>query len=256
MRRRLNARLERRIGMTRELEPWAISLIVLIVWMIIILGGVILQAGRTSLQDLVSKHIVYSFVAAPIFLLAVVAYTEWWRQVGLQPDGSINNLKVLAMPALALVVIWAVAFSRGLPGGTTLTLIGANTLLVGFSEELMFRGILFYGSKMSFGFMGAVVVTSVLFGLMHDMNSLITGNKKQAIFQAFFTTVFGFWIVALRAYLNTIIPLVVIHWLWDFGLFAAAPVKAASVDAAPTRSMLLLAVEIALFGYGFWLLLT
>jgi uncharacterized protein len=255
-----------------QVTPWIVSLAVLIVWMVIVFGGAILQAGgTTSLEELVSKHLVYSFVVAPIFLLAIIAYAGWWREVGLQFEGSINNLKVLVMPSLAVIVIWAIAFSRGLPWGRTLTIVGANTLLVGFSEEIMFRGILFYGSQSSFGFRWAVAITAAIFGLIHVLNVLTTGKPKQAVEQAFLATLFGFWIVALRVHLNTIIPLIVIHWLWDFGIFAVlgelrrdllrsgrspatAPPVVAPLKAPPIMNMLPLACEIVLFAYGLWLL--
>jgi membrane protease YdiL (CAAX protease family) len=251
-----------------EVTPWIMSLAVLIVWMVIVLGGEIFQAGGTaSLEGLISKHLVYSFVVAPILLLAIIAYAGWWREVGLQFEGSINNLKVLVMPGLAVIVVWAIAFSSGLPWGRTLIVVGANTLLVGFSEEIMFRGILFYGSQSSFGFRWAVVITAAIFGLSHALNGLITGKPKQAVEQAFLATLFGFWFVALRVHLNTIIPLIVIHWLWDFGIFAIlgeqrrgllrsgrSPATLQAVEAAPIKDMLPLACEIVLFAYGLWLL--
>jgi len=241
--------------MTWEVTPWTMSLAVLIVWMVIVLGGEILQAGgATSLEGLVSKHFVYSLAVAPLFLLAVIAYAGWWHEVGLQFEGRNNNLKVLVVPGLAVIVIWAIAFSRGLSWGRTLIVVGANTLLVGCSEELMFRGILFYGSQSSFGFRWAVVITAAIFGLSHALNGLITGKPKRAFEQAFFATLFGFWMAALRVHLDTIIPLIVIHWLWDFGLSAAAPVNAASVKAAPIKNMLPVACETIPFAYGLWLL--
>jgi uncharacterized protein len=240
--------------MTWELNPSVICLVVLIVWMAIVLGGELLQSGgTTSLQELVSEQLIYSLMAAPFFLLAVVAYTGWWQQVGLQFEGSTNNLKVLVLPGLAVIVIWAVAFYRGLAWGKNLMFVGANTLLIGFSEELMFRGIVFYGIESSFGSRWAVVISAVIFGLIHAMNALITGNLKQAVEQAFLAILFGFWIVALRASLNGIVPLIVVHWLWDFGL-GAASVKVASVNAASVSSVLPIACEIVLFAYGLWLL--
>jgi membrane protease YdiL (CAAX protease family) len=242
--------------MSWEATPWLVSLAVLVVWMVIVLGGEILQARRaTSLQALVSRYLVYALVVALIFLLAVVAAAGWWREVGLQLEGSLNNLTLLAVPGLALIVIWAFAFSRGLPPGRTLLVVGANTLLVGFSEELMFRGILFHGSQSAFGVRWAVVITAAIFGLSHALNGLITGKPKEAAMQAFLGILFGFWTAALRVHLDTLIPLIVVHWLWDFGLFAAASAKTASSKAASIKNLLPFACAIVLFAYGLWLFL-
>ena len=83
------------------------------------------------------------------------------------------------------------------------------------------------------------------------MNGWITGDLLQAILQAFLATLLGFWIAALRLYLNTLIPLILIHWLWDFGILAAAPSKVASVDGVFIGSIIV--VEIVLCAYGLWL---
>jgi membrane protease YdiL (CAAX protease family) len=243
--------------MVWELNPLMVALIVLIVWMIITVGGELWQAGgRTGVENLMSNHLVYCLSVASIFLLAAVAYTGWWREVGLQPDGTTSNFMVLIAPGLAVIVIWVVAFRRRLPEGTTLLLAGVNTLLVGFSEEVMFRGILFHATETFFGYAWAVAITAAVFGLMHALNGLITGKPVRAVEQAFLTILFGFWIGAVRLYLSTIYPLIIIHWLWDFGLFAAAPSKTAPADNSPASKIFLLpiAIAIALFAYGLWLL--
>jgi membrane protease YdiL (CAAX protease family) len=243
--------------MTWQFSPLTISLITLIVWAIIVLAGEMLQAGRAvSLERLVSKHLVYSLVAAPIFLLAIIAYTGWWREVGLQFEGSINNIKLLVVPALAIIVIWVVAFRRRLHRSKTLIVSGTNTFVVGVSEELMFRGILFYGCQAAFGSRWAVVVTAIPFGLIHALNGLITGKPGQAIVQAFFATVFGFWIAVLRVHMDTIIPLIMIHWLWDFGLAAGrTDAKSVKTVSKSVGGVLPLACEAVLFAYGLWLYL-
>jgi membrane protease YdiL (CAAX protease family) len=242
---------EGQIRMSFEPSPWIASLVVLIVWMIVVFGGMILQAGgTTSLEAIVSK-VSYSLIAAPIFLLVAVAYKGWWREVGLQP---ISNLAVLVVPGLAIIAVWILTFRRGLPRGTTLKLVGANTLLIGFSEELMFRGVLFYGAQSSFGSKLAVVITAAIFGLNHCLNGTVTGDWKQAAEQAILNVFSGFWLAALRVYLNSIIPLIAIHWLWDFGLFAVGSRKTVFVKSAFFLDILPLACELVLFMYAVWLL--
>ncbi len=239
--------------MNWELSPWIISLVVLVVWLVIVVGGEILQAGgTTSLEQMISK-ISYSLIVAPIFLLAVIAYKGWWREVGLL-GGSVDKLPALVVPVLAIIIVWSIAFRRGLSRDTNQLMVGANTLLVGLSEELMFRGILFYGMRSIFDLTWAVVITAVIFGLIHSLNGLITGKWGQAIEQALVNVFAGFWMVALRVYLNSIIPLIIIHWLWDFGLFAATAGKPKSFKAASIVDALPLGLELVLVAYGVWLL--
>jgi membrane protease YdiL (CAAX protease family) len=239
--------------MSLEASPWIASLVVLFVWMVIVLGGEILQAGHlTSLEEMIAR-INYPLIAAPIFLLTVVAYSGLWQEVGLLP-GRISNPAALLVPALAIIAVWLVAFRRGLRRGPTLKMVAANTLLVGLSEELMFRGILFYGAQSSFGSKWAVVITALTFGLVHSLNGAITGKWQQSVEQAFFNILAGFWFGALRVYLNSVIPLILIHWLWDLGLFGSGMQKKVAVRTVSLSAFLPLGCELVLFAYALWLL--
>jgi membrane protease YdiL (CAAX protease family) len=90
-----------------------------------------------------------------------------------------------------------------------------NTPMVGISEELMFRGILFHGASSSFRIWRTAWITSIIFGARHVLNGFISGNFNASILQAFCVFMFGFYMVALRVRLGTIIPGIIIHWLWD-----------------------------------------
>ena len=160
---------------------------------------------------------------------------------------GVGDAKLLVVPALAVVFIWSLTYGREFLEGKRLALTGANTFLVGLSEELMFRGILLYGLQFLLSPKGAVVVTALSFGLVHILNGLITGKPQQALLQAFFASLFGFWMAALRMRIETIIPLIVIHWLWDFGL-AAAPESAQVTKAFSWKRLLPLAGDFMMFG--------
>jgi membrane protease YdiL (CAAX protease family) len=241
-------------------NPLIVSLVVLMVLLAISVGGGIWQAsGRESLQESISKHLIYGLVVASLFLLAVVAYTGWWREVGLRADGATSDFKVLIAPALAVVVVWIIAFKRGLPEFSTLRVVVANTMFVGFSEELMFRGIFFYGVENSFGHVWAVVITAVVFGSTHAQNGFITGQWPQALEQAFLATLWGFWTGAVRLSLGTLFPLMIIHWLWDLGLFSMTSSKAERAEKGRANKLLLqvpLVLAMVLFVYGLFLLYT
>ena len=235
-----------------ERNPWTISLVVLIIWMVIVFGGELLQAGgTTSLDALVSGGVVYALVLAPIFLLIVVASYKWWRQVGLKGPDSWRDLRLLWLPVAFLILIWMLVESSGLPEGQAFWFILINTLLVGISEELMFRGILFFGVASKFDWKRAVWITAMVFGLIHALNGFITGNIGAALLQALMASLFGVWTVALRLRLNTIFPLIILHWLWDFGVFSlSAPGGVTTIFGAGLPILF----AIILFLYGLWLL--
>ena len=137
-----------------------------------------------------------------------------------------------------------IVLSANLPSMKILMIVIINTLMVGINEELMFRGILFYGASSSFGIWRAVWITAIIFGSVHILNSLITGDFRESILQVFFAGTFGIWAVALRIRLNTIIPIIIIHWFWDCLAFLANSIW----------DLALLPFSLILFIYGLWLL--
>jgi membrane protease YdiL (CAAX protease family) len=72
----------------------------------------------------------------------------------------------------------------GLPPASTLLFVIMNTMLVGLSEEWMFRGVLFQGLRSRLAMWPAILLTSALFGAVHVMNVVTTGQLGEASVQA------------------------------------------------------------------------
>lgn len=245
--------------MNEKRNPWLISLIVLVIWAVLVFGGELLQAGGTTgLEELVSNKIVIALVLAPAFLFAVVAYLKWWKPVGLQAPRPWRSLLLLWLPALYIIFYLVSAVSKGLPASNVVLIILINTLLVGVSEELMFRGILYHGAASRYSLWASVAITAVVFGGIHALNGFLTGDFAAAVAQALQAMLFGVWLLALRLRQGSIIPAMIIHWLWDFSLFVSAGGAAAGPQAASAVSPLLyllpVLLELPLFLYGLWLL--
>ena len=122
--------------------------------------------------------------------------------------------------ALIVAILLGTDYSTLGDKGTTFTvwlLVGA--LLIGFGEELMFRGIAVAALRLNGRSETTVAVcTSLLFGAAHAVNWLIDGGGS--VLQIV-TTMFMGWFLYLtrRATRGLFIP-VLIHGLWDFGLFS------------------------------------
>ena len=238
--------------MNTKRNSWTISLVVFIIWFIIVIGGKLLQAeGNISLDALISEGILWALVLVLLFLILVVAYFKWWRLVGLQGPDSWRDLRLFWLPVLAMILIWMLVESSGFPPHRALWFILINTLLVGISEELMFRGILFLGASSKYDWQRAVWITAVIFGLIHALTGMITGNFTAALLQAMMAFLFGVWTAAVRFRLNTIIPLMILHWLWDFGVFSLSAQGGVKTLLGAGLPILF---AIILFLYGLWLL--
>ncbi|AKB21473.1 CPBP family intramembrane glutamic endopeptidase [Methanosarcina sp. WH1] len=226
-------------------KPWPTSLVIFTIWVIIVVGVGLLQVeGQpTQLEKLIKSRIDLGVLVAVIFLPGVITYLKWWTQVGLKNPDNLQDLRLLLPPALALLILLLIFLSTGLPPTRMLMLVIINTLMVGISEELMFRGILFHGASSSFGTWRAVWITAILFGSVHILNGLITGDFRASEVQALFAGMFGVWTAVLRARLDTIIPVIVIHWLWDCLIFLTG-----------SSGGVVFSLALVLFIYGLWLL--
>lgn len=152
----------------------SITLMVLVVWMIIVLGGEILQAGQGSLDALTTEQIVIALIVAPLFLFGVIAYFKWnKRELGLK---AAQNWRVLWLPALFVLGFLGAGVFYGLPPAQMVIFALINSLLVGVSEELMFRGIIFRNALIQpqFKVWPAIWFTTILFGAVHALNGFMT----------------------------------------------------------------------------------
>lgn len=227
-------------------KPWYASLIIFTVWHVILMEGAFLQfkGQHISLDQMVKNHIIWGVMVATVFVPAIITYLKWWPQVGWKRPVNLLDLRLLLPPGLLLLFMLVFVLIAGLPPTRILMFVIINALMVGISEELMCRGILFHGASSSFGIWRAVWITAILFGAGHILNGFITGDFRASTIQAFFACMFGFWTVALRVRLDTVIPGVMIHWVWDCLAFLASS----------QGGLIMSSFEVLFFVYGFLLL--
>lgn len=150
--------------------------------------------------------------------LVAVAVLGWWRPV------FIEDLRLPRwtwwFPAIMLVTIaggisYGNLSDKGL-SYTLLLLVGC--LFIGVSEELMFRGIGVTAFRQAGFTEGTVALwTCVLFGLAHATNLFSEGVG--ALPQVLVTAVAGYFFYVTRRVSGLLIVSMIIHGLWDFGLF-------------------------------------
>ena len=129
----------------------------------IILGITLLFAKQNgaSLKQLGLKRpslktiLIVSFAA--VFLLLLAGGISVIEEVILGPDPEAQLLLDAVLPKDLLQLI---------------ALIGISIALVGPAEELAFRGFVQRGLETSFGKTAGLLIASILFGLLHGLNSL------------------------------------------------------------------------------------
>jgi membrane protease YdiL (CAAX protease family) len=99
--------------------------------------------------------LIVSFVAVLLFLLGGGISAVEEAILGPDPEANLILDAILARNPLQLIA-----------------LLGISLVLVGPAEELAFRGFVQRGFETSFGKIAGLLIASVLFGLLHGLNSL------------------------------------------------------------------------------------
>lgn len=153
------------------------------------------------------------------------------RLSGLRLQRSLRLGWISLVGAVPVALLLLVAVLRLAEGPTDWGLVGAvaiGVLLVGIGEETAFRGIALSGLGERIPILGAVIASSILFGLLHAANLTVQGLGSTVV-QIALTTVVGLlfaWI-----YIGTggnLLLVILLHALYDFAL--VAPQASAAFD--------------------------
>lgn len=230
-------------------KRFVISFIVLVAYLAIIMGGAKLEVGDGTMGqgEMISRRVSTSLVVGMVFLFAMVGIFGWWRDSGLRPIRSAKSLLILWFPALLILGFFAVSLLLGLPPLQAFIFVGINTLMVGISEELAFRGIFFSGARSAMRPWPAIAITSVIFGAVHVLNGITTGNWSGATTQAIAAVMSGVLFVGILIRTGSIVPAMIVHWLWDFGVFSISTREGRAVPTEPAETSLMMMLAPVLF---------
>jgi membrane protease YdiL (CAAX protease family) len=103
-----------------------------------------------KLIDAVSGGIAVNTLLA-IVVLAGIALALRWNDLGFNRPRPWRSLWLLWVPGLYLLLFYVTDAVIGFPPLPTLGILFVNTLLVGISEELAFRGVLLRGLRTRLG---------------------------------------------------------------------------------------------------------
>jgi membrane protease YdiL (CAAX protease family) len=223
-------------------------------WVLVTVGISQWQAGgEVALFDLVAHRINLALLLAPALLLIAQAVVRW-PDLGLRAPHPPMRALLAWLPGLYIAGMFAGASRGSAPAASTVAFIAVNCLLVGVSEELMFRGILFSAWCERFGVRSAAWSTSLAFGAVHTLNGFITGDWPAASVQAAAAFMSGVCFAALRVRTGSLLLVIAVHTLWDTAdfLFLATHGPDAPTRAGPTWAPL--AFVLPMFVYGAFLL--
>lgn len=197
-----------------------ISLVVFVAWIgITMFGARLIAGGETDLNDLVSAGIAWHFAVAIALLLVAIVVFRWNDMQFTKPHSLV---RVMWFPSIYLVLFVAGLAFLGAPPWSVVVFVAINTLMVGASEEIMFRGVLFRAFDKAMSIWPAIILTSVLFGAVHALNAFITGELGQALIQSLAAGMSGLVFMAILIRTGSIWPAIIYHFLWDWLIFLAS----------------------------------
>lgn len=147
----------------------------------------------------------------------------WWSRLTIHRSNRLGWFGLVALlPVLLMLATFASSATSGFEDRGLIVVVLIGTALVGIGEETAFRGIVLNSLARTMSLPWAVVISSVLFGLMHSPNVLLqpVGDTVSQVIVTSLIGLFLGWTYVLSG--GNLVLVVVIHWLWDFGLIASA----------------------------------
>ena len=204
-------------------------------------------------------------VVSTLLLLGFLHRLGWLKPSGV---GSIGSRRVWLIAGVAVVYlvpayVWGLFGMAGLeslPAAGDAVLRELPTgVSVGIAEEVLFRGVLLFVLVRAWGtdrtgVLGAALVTSVLFGLLHATPALAGEEIGYVAANLVGTIVSAVWWAALVLTYRSVWPGVVIHAVTNsVALAIGEVVPQASLGAVGLVRIVL--VEMPLLIFGLWLLM-
>jgi hypothetical protein len=254
-------------------RPWlvryriAIAAVAFVAWIAITTSNPFGVHASSGFVGALTEGPQWGILFAGLFLVVLASLCRW-SDLGLNPPASARSLLTLWLPGVYLAIFAALDVAVGPPPLAVVGFLLLNTVLGGFSEEMMFRGVLFGALRTRLRLAPSVIISTVLFGLAHLLNAAAFGSLPIAGAQAVAATMSGFVFIAIRLRTGSLLPAIAYHALWDFaslmaiarllGANAGTASGAAGLAAAGAPSPAMLAAPIILllpnFLYALFLL--
>jgi membrane protease YdiL (CAAX protease family) len=172
--------------------------------------------------ETVQKGMVLAIGLGAIYLVLVTTFLGWWKPAIHEPR-KVGSGWMWVIPALLLLgaVVNLVSTKWGqIDGVASYALwLAIGTLLVGFSEELLTRGLAIVGGRGSMHEKWVWVFSGAIFALLHAPNALFGQSVPGTLQQMVFAFGLGLTYYVVRRIAATLIVTMVLHAIWDFSVF-------------------------------------
>jgi membrane protease YdiL (CAAX protease family) len=204
-------------------KPLVFTLLTLLIWIVLagLVNALLVFLFRIPLDNPI---IVQSGnLVAACLLLYLMQRLGWLREIGITRPGVWSTWLITLAIAIYIVVIGFYSFFEGITftfnslySTQEARAILASSLLAGFIEETVFRGVLLYllirvWGKTRRGILTSIIVQAALFGILHSLQVLSGVSTDTALANVLGTFIFGVTLGVFVLYGGTLWPAIVLH---------------------------------------------
>ncbi|MFK3676484.1 lysostaphin resistance A-like protein [Microbacterium sp. NPDC090218] len=172
-----------------------------------------------------------SLIVATVLLAITTSLLRWWRPAMFETQRSHHKWPIF-VPILVAVAVgmnlagtdWS-AYSGAFLGASLVL------LLVGFTEELVHRGLLLTALRSRLSEVWVWFLSSALFAVMHFVNILLGSPVAGTVSQVGAAFLGGTAFYIVRRVTGSLIWAMVLHGVWDFSVFATGVGTAGSISS-------------------------
>ncbi|WP_455538317.1 CPBP family intramembrane glutamic endopeptidase [Terrisporobacter sp.] len=181
------------------------------------------------------SNIIYKIIIQippTVFLLYFIKKYYNWTEVGFDIVDKKGLLWFLPYLIILIFMLWKFIneFGKNMSNYDNkvyflivITFIG--TVMAGFCEEVIFRGITLNSFKTEYSFIGAMIISSIGFSIVHITTVFMGNSLLVALVTVFYSSLLGFAFVGLMIKIKNIWPLIIFHALWNFILIISQTLK-------------------------------
>lgn len=202
-----------------------VAAVVFVVYCVVVIG--LMRISGVGYEDFFDsagstlRAVVLPLAAGAVWLVAFLVWARWdhvFRDARRLPTGWF--LWTLPAVLVLVAVLHLVGLDWSLFAPEHLLAVLLASLLVGFTEETLFRGVVLRAMRQGDRSEGmAILWTTLWFGAFHLTNLLL--NEPGAVVQIFFAALTGTGLYLARRGTGTILAAMALHALWDFSTFLA-----------------------------------
>jgi membrane protease YdiL (CAAX protease family) len=198
----------------------AVGLYLAVLLVGVLISGVNYDEIGDSTSNLVGAVLVPVGIGA-LVLAGLTSWLGWWGPA--LREAPCGPRWFLLLPVAVLLIPVLNLLTEDIPdrGAQFFLILGLAMLLVGFSEELLTRGLLLTGLRSSVTEVQVWLFTSLTFGLIHGINLVFGQDLGSTLIQVASATTLGSTFYAIRRVTGFLPVCMLLHAFWDFSIFAA-----------------------------------